>query len=345
MVGKKNILIITQKVDRNDDVLGFFHSWLIEFSKSFNTVTVVALGVGDYELPKNIKVFSLGKEKNKSRLMYILNFYYFIWKEQKKYDMVFVHMNQEYIILGSFLWKILGKKILFWRNHKHGNFITRVAVYFSNRVYYTSPQSYTSVFSHAKQMPVGISLNKKLKSFEKNNSILFLGRISPVKRLDIFIDSMYVLNFKNIKYRSLIVGSPTNNQDKLYEEKMHEKSKELVSLGLVKFLPGVPHKDIQLFFNNNSFFVNITGNGSLDKTILEAMAEGSIVITSNIFFKDLIVPECFLDNVEPEYIANKIESLFNTPIDVLIEWRERHRQYVEKNHDIAILVERVCNEI
>ena len=30
---KKNILIITQKVDINDPVLGFFHQWIVEFSK------------------------------------------------------------------------------------------------------------------------------------------------------------------------------------------------------------------------------------------------------------------------------------------------------------------------
>ena len=37
------ILIITQKVDQNDDVLGFFHGWIAEFAKHCEQVTVYFL--------------------------------------------------------------------------------------------------------------------------------------------------------------------------------------------------------------------------------------------------------------------------------------------------------------
>ncbi|MEK7538915.1 MAG: hypothetical protein AAB552_03680 [Patescibacteria group bacterium] len=56
------LLILTQKVDQNDDILGFFHGWIREFAKHAEQVTVIALGVGEYDLPKNVRVFSLGKE-------------------------------------------------------------------------------------------------------------------------------------------------------------------------------------------------------------------------------------------------------------------------------------------
>ena len=108
---KVKILIITQKVDQNDDVLGFFHGWIAEFAKHAEQVTVIALGVGGYNLPKNVRVFSLGKERGVSRLEYTLNFYRLIWRERKNYDVVFVHMNQEYVLFGGLLWKLLGKKI------------------------------------------------------------------------------------------------------------------------------------------------------------------------------------------------------------------------------------------
>ena len=38
---KIKLLIITQKVDRNDDVLGFFHGWITEFAKHVEEVTVL----------------------------------------------------------------------------------------------------------------------------------------------------------------------------------------------------------------------------------------------------------------------------------------------------------------
>ena len=59
------LLIITQKVDINDPVLGFFHRWLEEFAKHYEFVTVICLEKGEHRLPENVKVLSLGKEKLK----------------------------------------------------------------------------------------------------------------------------------------------------------------------------------------------------------------------------------------------------------------------------------------
>jgi len=41
------LLIVTQKVDINDDVLGFFHDWIKEFAKNCEKVTVICLGKGE----------------------------------------------------------------------------------------------------------------------------------------------------------------------------------------------------------------------------------------------------------------------------------------------------------
>ena len=73
------LLIFTQKVDKNDSVLGFFHTWITEFSKRCEFVTVICLEEGEHDFSKNakprsvnssefsttgVKVLSLGKEKN-----------------------------------------------------------------------------------------------------------------------------------------------------------------------------------------------------------------------------------------------------------------------------------------
>ena len=111
------LLIITQKVNKNDPVLGFFHRWIIEFAKYFEFVTVICLEMGEYDLPDNVKVLSLGKEERQSRLQYLIQFYWYARHERKNYDAVFVHMNQEYLILAGWLWRLVGKKVTMWRNH------------------------------------------------------------------------------------------------------------------------------------------------------------------------------------------------------------------------------------
>jgi len=57
---------LTQKVDSEDNTLGFFHSWLSEFAKHYKNIIVICLELGVYDLPENIKVLSLGKEIKKS---------------------------------------------------------------------------------------------------------------------------------------------------------------------------------------------------------------------------------------------------------------------------------------
>lgn len=57
------LLIVTQKVDRDDDLLGFFHQWICEFAKHCDFVTVICLEKGEYALPANVRILSLGKER------------------------------------------------------------------------------------------------------------------------------------------------------------------------------------------------------------------------------------------------------------------------------------------
>ena len=88
-----NLLILTQKVNKNDPILGFFHQWIEEFSNRFEKVTVICLQKGEYNLPSNVKVYSLGKESGKSKIKYVKNFFNLILGLNREYDSVFIHMN------------------------------------------------------------------------------------------------------------------------------------------------------------------------------------------------------------------------------------------------------------
>ena len=73
------LLILTQKVDKNDTTLGFFHRWIEEFSKNYEKIIVICLYKGEYNLPQNVEVYSLGKERGVSKIGYVLNFYKYIY--------------------------------------------------------------------------------------------------------------------------------------------------------------------------------------------------------------------------------------------------------------------------
>ena len=100
------LLILTQKVNKDDPILGFFVRWVEEFAVHCESVVVICLEKGNYDLPSNVNVLSLGKEEGKSHFVYLLRFYTYIWSNRKEYDSVFVHMNQEYILLAGLFWRM-----------------------------------------------------------------------------------------------------------------------------------------------------------------------------------------------------------------------------------------------
>ncbi|MEK7135492.1 MAG: hypothetical protein AAB780_02190 [Patescibacteria group bacterium] len=281
------LLIITQKVDRNDPVLGFFHRWLEEFAKHFEKVTVICLEKGEFDLPENIKVFSLGKEEknfqfsifNFQKIRYTLRFYKYLWTLRGDYDAVFVHMNQEYVLLGWKLWKLWGKKIYLWRNHAKGSLWTRLAVLLSRKVFYTSPQSFTARFRKSVQMPAGIDTDffkPDPTITRKPNSVLFLGRISPVKKVLEFIEWL-----KTTSYVATIAG-PILAEDRAYGDMVKNALNEHIA-----YVGPVDQAGALRLYQTHEIYVNMTSAGSLDKTILEAAACGMKLKIENPHLKEL----------------------------------------------------------
>jgi hypothetical protein len=73
-----NLLVVCQKVDEDDDLLGFFVGWIREFAKNFEKVFVITLAKGKYDLPSNVEVYSLGKERGDSKFVQLFRFYKYL---------------------------------------------------------------------------------------------------------------------------------------------------------------------------------------------------------------------------------------------------------------------------
>jgi len=313
-----NLLIITQKVDLDDDLLGFMHRWIEEIAGHCQNVIVICLWQGRYNLPDNVKVLSLGKEKKTPKFRYLTNFYRYIWRERKNYDCVFVHMNKEYILLGGIWWRLLNKKTALWYNHGEGNLWSSVAGRLAHKIFYTSPFSFfaRSEFKKAQIMPAGIDTDffrKQQSGPVSQNSLLFLGRISPVKNVDILIGAVNFLDQKNIDFVLNIAGEP-GEKDRDYFTSIKNLARNLEERGKIRFLGKVPHHKTLSLYNQNEIFINLTNSGSLDKAILEAMACGQLVLVSNMAFESIFSNEwkkylIFKENNARD-LAGKIQALW-----------------------------------
>lgn len=335
-----NLLIFTQKVDRSDDVLGFFHRWINVFAKEYRSIIVVCLEEGEHALPENVKVYSLGKEKGGNKILYIWRFYKYLLSFRKEYDSVFVHMNQEYVLLGAALWRLQKKRIGFWYNHTYGGLKTRLAMRFANIVFHTSQYAYTANSKKSIRMPAGIdtSFFKPEKREKKQKSILYIGRIAPVKGLHILLQAVKILRESGESVALDIYGAALQ-RDREYEENVKTEIGELIQKGSVVFHGAITNDKTPELYNSHQVFVNLTPEGNYDKTILEALAcETKVLVSSKAFENDLPKIYQFIEN-NSEHLAEQLKKLFDNTEETDVKYNLRN--YIIKNHSLDLLAKKL----
>jgi glycosyltransferase involved in cell wall biosynthesis len=300
------LLICTQAVDKNDPMLGFFHRWIEEFAKHFEQIYVICLKEGVHDLPKNVSVYSLGKEEGENWGKYIARFYRHLFNLRGAYDRVFVHMNPHYIMLGGVYWIIARIPVFFWRNHARMNIMTSIAAHFAKHVFYTSPFACTSRYAHARQMPVGIDTHvfaPEVDDREKKGGvkkILFLGRLSPVKRVELFLAMAPLLPHG---YEVHVYGdAPAKDQMYYATLTQHIPSN-------VFFHRGVTNDETPEIYRAHDVYVNLTPEGSMDKTVLEAAACGVSVLVSNTSFSGTLPDFSIVKEVTPSHLVQALVSI------------------------------------
>jgi glycosyltransferase involved in cell wall biosynthesis len=342
-----NLLIFTQKVDRNDTYLGFFHRWIIELAKHFDEITVIGLSVGEYTLPANVRVFSLGKESKQSRLSYLSKFYKYISKFRHDYDAVFVHQNQEYPIIGGIFWKMMGKRVYMWRNHYAGSSITDLAAFFCTKVFCTSRFSYTAKYKKTVFMPVGVDTEFFQPSplvQRVRHSVLSYGRISPAKNIEQFIDALKILHEEKIEFTASIVGDSLA-KDASYHESLRLRVREAGLADKITFKPGVKYERAPLLCSEYDIFVNMSPSGMLDKIIFEAMSCDALVISSSKDLIDKVDPDFSYEENNVERLSAKIGHLLSLDTSARNARSEKLRDFAQNNHSLHALGSRLKEEM
>ncbi len=340
------LLILTQKVNKKDSVLGFFHGWILALSKHYEEVHVICLEKGEYELPSNVFVYSLGKEEKQSRLQYVFRFYKYIWILRNRYDVVFVHMNQEYVLLGSLIWKLLNKNVFMWRNHYAGTGLTRLAGRLSQGVFCTSKFSFTASFPNTKIMPVGVdeSSARMDESIERvPGTILFLGRLDISKNPDVLIKALGLLKKEGLNFKTSFVGG-MSNPDSLYQKELEELARDLSVLDDITFVGAVPNTETFRYYRSHEIFVNCSKSGMFDKTIFKACACGCLVLATSRDFKDLAGEQFSFSEGSHEELAKKMKYFFNLPDKEKIAFQDDLKKVIQ-NHSLPVLIGRLVDEL
>ena len=353
------LLVCTQKVDINDDVLGFMHGWIAEFAKQCEQVTVICLYKGEYNLPENVKVLSLGKEKILNgymvKLLYGYKFYKYIIQERKNYDSVFVHMNQVYILLGWKFWKLWRKRIALWYAHGSTNLSLRLAVKLSDIVFTSTRSGCRLKSKKIKIIGQGIDIDKfKVESYKVKSSnkfkIITVGRISPSKDYKTLIKAVEILcgNAAMARLQIDIIGDIGLLEQQAYLDELKKLVKEKGLDEQINFIGPVPNKDIVSHLQLADLFVNMSQTGSLDKTMVEAMACGLPVLTCNEAMAEVLGD--YKDKLmyplrDHEKLAQKIKEFMEMDLEKKEKLCLALREMVVEKHSLKSLVKQLISSL
>jgi glycosyltransferase involved in cell wall biosynthesis len=337
------VLFITQKVDAKDTVLSFVGGWIKVFAERFEKVSVVCLEQGEVSVPYGVSVFSLGKESGQSRIKYIYRFLRYIVRERNEYDVVFVHMNPEYEILGGLIWKLFGKRTALWYNHSQGGIKLSLAVRLADKIFHTSPYSASAKFTKSVQMPVGVDTDvfKYLGTGHNRKGtrrILSLGRVAPIKGIHVILEAVAELARTGHDISLTIVGDSLP-RDREYKNSLIARTERPDLSGRVEFVSGESDRlKVAEIMSRHEFFVNASPAGLFDKTVFESASCRLLPVVSSKAFVGLLPPECIFEEENSMSLVKVLDELMKKDNAWLDKAEIMLADKVAKEHGLRKLV-------
>ncbi|MBI5765897.1 glycosyltransferase [Candidatus Falkowbacteria bacterium] len=343
------LLMITRKVDKNDALAGFTYNWVKKIGEDLAELYVITWQKSDRgELPENIKIISLPENKI-GKIFVLLKL---VGNFLSQVDGIFCHMNPEYTILAAirakyFCQKKNRKKIISWYTHKAVTWRRRCMEFCADIILTASVESFRHPRYPQKVKVVGHGIDLELfKPADKNNSgrfnILSVGRISPTKDYESIIKAVDILNDVNINFK--IVGDVILKSQREYFENLYKIVETMNLIGRVEFVGWVANQDVALYYQQADLFINMSGTGSLDKAVLEAMACGCLVLTANEAFAKILPPPLMVEKNNPQVLAEKIQWVMSLPQEEKNETANKLINEIRNNHNLDNLVKKIISQ-
>ena len=186
-------------------------------------------------------------------------------------------------------------------------------------------------------IPNGIDVNKfKNDTNIEKKYITFVGRLSNIKGIDIFIDFAKKLYRKDNSLNFLIVGSgPLLNLVKEAQKKIP-----------IKYYPYYPYNKIENIYNKSKIIVLSSRFEGLPTTLLESLACETPIIANNVGGISEILKNnengLLFQNLNNESAIKKILEILHDN-NKLTKFGKKGRELIEKNFAWDIITDKIAN--
>jgi len=205
---------------------------------------------------------------------------------QHRIQACFIHMAHTWAYR---LWPVLKGlariPVLTWYAHGSVSWGLKAAVACSDRMITSTPEGLRIDTSKKRIIGQGVDteLFKPVPRSEQANQCLYVGRISRRKQIDFIVDVAHALYQMDpaspITFG--IAGPMLTLDDLAYDRTVQSKVWDLQLQNKIRFLGFVPQSHLPQLYDGTFLHLNLSRTGSLDKTILEALACDCPVLTTN----------------------------------------------------------------
>jgi glycosyltransferase involved in cell wall biosynthesis len=341
------LVILTQVLDREDAVLGFFHGWCSEFARHVDRLTVFAQRVGDVDLPANVSVESLGKEEGGGKLTMLQRLLggLLALRGGQRPDAVLVHMVPRFVLYAAPALSTRRVPLYLWYTHKGVDRNLRLAVPLVRKVFTASEESFRLRRAHGRRVVTGHGIDCKRFApgpGPRSVDVLSVGRLAPSKGQDEVLAAVARLQpVPSVE----IAGDILLDSDAEYRDRIAS----LARTQGARMLGAVPWLRMPDVMRRARVMVNASRTGSVDKVVLEAMACGTLPLTCNEAFAgvfgDGLAGRLMYREGDSADLAEKLRALLALPPGEADELGRALRRIAIEGHDLEWLIPLLVSEM
>jgi len=291
------LLVITPKVDPNDDLFGHVHGWLEALARRVDRLYVVGLWATDPPLPANARFVTLGKDSDDDKVRWLARLQRIVWRlcRSGDVDAILAHMGPVFAVAAAPLARLTRTPLFLWYAHGHVSPMLHLAHAAVDGVGTSTTEGFRIPSDKVTITGQGIDMARFHPPSQPHREpgeparILSVGRFSPIKDYATLLDAVarLPLDAGAAPPTAELLGGVHSMGEQLHLASLRSKAADLGIGERVTFVEGVPHARIVPIYQRADLFATCSQTGSLDKVVLEAAACGVVPLVCNDAFRDL----------------------------------------------------------
>ncbi len=342
------LLLFNLMTDEADPVLGFACGWIRELAARCEYVDVITMYRGSYQLPSNVRVYSVGRERGLEKPLRLARFYRHLLRllRERRYDACFAHMMPLFAGLAGPLLSARGIPTTLWYTHRARSAQLRWGLAMSRRVVSADETSFP--YDTDKLRVIGHGIDCEFYSPAPDQVavgdaaplVAQVARLAAVKHQATTIGAV-----AGTEARLALIGGAQAGSPQEYEEGLREQIRRLGIEERCRLLGDMPAAEILEWYRRATVAVNMSPAGLFDKAALESMACGVPTVVCNPAFAPLLGEHTpLLLTGGPEDVgglSERLTRLFALSAAERAEIGAALRENVRREHSLPAMTERL----